>query len=131
MVEELAAKKFEGTITRFSHALDDATKTMLAEIELPNPDGILLPGMYANVRITVERKPDVLVLPADAVLVEKGRSSVFTVVDNKAKRVTVKTGFNDNGVVEILDGVKAGDSVILIGKQAISDGQPVIVAEGK
>jgi membrane fusion protein (multidrug efflux system) len=111
--------------------LDDATKTMLAEIELANPDGVLLPGMYANVKITVERKSDVIVLPADAVLVEKGRNSVFTVVDNKAKRLTVKTGFNDNGIVEIVDGIKSGDSVILIGKQVLTDGQPVTVAEGK
>jgi RND family efflux transporter MFP subunit len=127
MVEELLSAKIEGTITRFSHALDESTKTMLAEIELPNPDGSLRPGMYANVRITVERKPDALLLPVDAVLFEKGRTSVFTIADNKAKRSTVKTGFNDNGSVEILDGVKLGDSVIVIGKQVITDGQPVKV----
>jgi multidrug efflux pump subunit AcrA (membrane-fusion protein) len=63
------------------------------------------------------------------VLFEKGRSSVFTVADNKAKRITVKTGFNDNGSVEILDGVKLGDSVIVIGKQVIADGQPVKVGD--
>jgi membrane fusion protein (multidrug efflux system) len=129
MVEELVSAKIEGTITRFSHALDEATKTMLAEIELPNPDGTLRPGMYANVRITVERKLEALVLPTDAVLFEKGRTSVFTVADNKAKRTTVKTGFNDNGWVEILDGVKLGDSVIVIGKQVIADGQPVKVGD--
>jgi membrane fusion protein (multidrug efflux system) len=129
MVEELLSAKIEGAITRFSHALDEATKTMLAEIELPNPDGALRPGMYANVRITVERKPDALILPSDAVLFEKGRTSVFSVADNKAKRTTVKTGFNDNGWVEILDGVKLGDSVIVIGKQVIADGQPVKVGD--
>jgi membrane fusion protein (multidrug efflux system) len=125
MVEELVSAKIEGTITRFSHALDEVTKTMLAEIELPNPDGNLRPGMYANTRITVERKPEALVLPTDAVLFEKGRTSVFIVADNKAKRITVKTGFNDNGWVEIVDGVKLGDTVIVIGKQVIADGQPV------
>jgi membrane fusion protein (multidrug efflux system) len=129
MVEELPTARVEGTLTRFSHALDESTKTMLAEIELPNPDGTLRPGMYANARITVERKPDALILPVDAVLFEKGRSSVFTVADNKAKRITVKTGFNDNGSVEILDGVKLGDSVIVIGKQVIADGQPVKVGD--
>ena len=125
VVEELPAAKIEGTVTRFSHALDEATKTMLAEIELPNADGDLRPGMYANVRITVERKPEALVLPSDAVLIERGRTSVFTVAENKARRITVKTGFNDNGSVEILDGVKMGDLVIVIGKQVIADGQPV------
>jgi membrane fusion protein, multidrug efflux system len=128
-VEELPSAKIDGTLTRFSHALDEATKTMLAEIELPNPDGTLRPGMYASARITVERKPDALILPTEAVLFEKGRTSVFTVADGKAKRVTVNTGFNDNGVVEILDGVKLGDSVIAIGKQVIADGQPVKVGD--
>jgi membrane fusion protein (multidrug efflux system) len=129
LVEELASAKIEGTVTRFSHALDDETKTMLAEIELPNPDGTVRPGMYATVRITVERKLDATVLPTEAVLFEKGRTSVFTVADNKAKRITVKTGFNDIGWVEILDGVKVGDSVIVIGKQVIADGQSVKVGE--
>jgi membrane fusion protein (multidrug efflux system) len=130
-VEELPLAKIEGTLTRFSHALDEATKTMLAEIELPNPDGNLRPGMYATVRITVERKPEATVLPVEAFLVEKTRSSVFTVTDNKAKRVTVKTGFNDNGMVEILEGVKPGDAVVQIGKQSIADGQSVKIMEGK
>ena len=129
MVEELPSAKIDGTLTRFSHALDDATRTMLAEIELPNPEGALRPGMYANVRITVERKSDALILPTDAVLFERGRTSVFTMADNKARRTTVKTGFNDNGSVEMLDGVKLGDSVIVIGKQVIADGQPVKVSD--
>jgi len=129
MVEELPSAKIEGTLTRFSHALDDATKTMLAEIELLNPESTLRPGMYANARITIERKSDALILPTDALLFERGRTSVFNVGDNKAKRTTVKTGFNDNGWVEILDGIKLGDSVIIIGKQVIADGQPVKVGE--
>ena len=127
----LPGKSFEGTVTRFAQALDDATKTMLAEVELPNPAGELRPGMYASARITVERKPDSLVLPAEALYVEKTRTSVFTVADGKAKRVTVKTGFNDGGVVELLDGVKDGDKVILVGKQTLADGQAVNVTEAK
>ena len=130
-VEELKESPFEATITRFSHALDEATKTMLAEIELPNPKGDLRPGMYANVRIIVERKPECLIIPTEALLVEKGRNSVFTVADNKAKRATVKTGFNDGGWVEILDGAKLNDRVILLGKQPPTDGQPVTIAEAK
>jgi membrane fusion protein (multidrug efflux system) len=130
-VEELKESPFQGTVTRFSHALDEATKTMLAEIELPNPKGDLRPGMYANVRIIVERKPDCLIIPVEALLVEKARNSVFTIADNKAKRVTVKTGFNDGGSVEILDGVKLDDRVILLGKQPPTDGQPVTVTEAK
>jgi membrane fusion protein (multidrug efflux system) len=130
-VDELPGRAFDGTITRFAHALDDATKTMLAEIELPNPDAALRPGMYATVRIVVETKPNALVVPAEALLVEKTRNSVFTVADSKAKRVTVKTGFNDAGWVEILEGVELSTPVILLGKQTLADGQPVTVTEAK
>ena len=129
--ESLPGRTIYGTITRFAQALDEATKTMLAEIELPNPAGELRPGLYVSTRIIVERKPDALVLPAEALFVEKTRSSVFTVADGKAKRVTVKTGFNDGGVVEMLDGIKLDDAVILVGKQTLVDGQAVNVTEAK
>jgi membrane fusion protein (multidrug efflux system) len=87
--------------------------------------------MYAHVRIVVETKQGALLVPTDAVLAEKTRSSVFTVADNKAKRLTVKTGFNDSGWIEILDGLNPEHTVILIGKQTLTDGQPVTVVEGK
>jgi membrane fusion protein (multidrug efflux system) len=87
--------------------------------------------MYAHVRIVVETKPGALLLPTDAVLAEKTRSSVFTVADNKAKRLTVKIGLNDAGWMEILDGLNPEQPVILVGKQTLTDGQPVTVVEGK
>ena len=130
-VEELKDGPLEGTITRYAHALDEATKTMLAEIELPNPKGDLRPGMYASVRIIVERKPDALIIPAEALFVEKTRTSVFTIADNKVKRLTVKTGFNDGGWVEILEGLTLDQRVVLLGKQPLTDGQPITIAEAK
>jgi membrane fusion protein (multidrug efflux system) len=130
-VEELSGRVFEGGVTRYANALDDATKTMLAEIELLNPSGQLRPGMYATLRIVVESKPEALVVPTEALVVEKTRNSVFTVADGKARRVTVKTGFNDAGWVEVLDGLSLNDTVILVGKQALNDGQAVNVSEAK
>jgi membrane fusion protein (multidrug efflux system) len=130
-VEELPATSCEGVITRFSHALDRATKTMLAEIELPNPKGDLRPGMYALVRIVVERKTDSLIIPSEALVVEKTGHSVFTIADNKARRLGIKIGFNDQGRVEVIEGLQAGQPVILLGKQSLADGQPVTVLEAK
>jgi len=131
IVEELPGRVFEGAITRYSRALDEATKTMLAEIELANPQGDLRPGMYASARIIVERRPDALVIPSDALVVEKTRNTAFTVADGKAKRVTIKAGFNDGGWVEVLDGLKLDEAVILAGKQALNDGHAVSVTEAK
>jgi membrane fusion protein (multidrug efflux system) len=130
-VEELPQKSFPGSVTRFAYALDPATKTMLAEIELANPDGDLRPGMYASVQMELERKHDALLLPTAAVLVEKSGTSVFLVVDGKAKKTPVHTGFADGTHFEIVDGVKPDQPVILVGKQPLQDGQAVHATEGK
>ena len=128
-VEELPGRTFQGSVTRFTNALDEATKTMLTEIELPNGDHSLRPGMYATVRLAVERKPNALLVPRDAVVVEKAGSFVYTVVEGHAHKTPVHTGFSDGVNVELTDGVRAGDPVILVGKQALNDGQAVTIGK--
>ena len=130
-VGELPGRAFPGKVTRYSHALDEATKTMLTEIEIPNPEAELLPGMYASVKIAVQRKGEALLLPAESIVLEKNKASVFLVAESKARKVPVKTGFNDGISVEILEGLNPADRVVLLGKQALTDGQPVHVVESK
>ena len=131
LVDELPGRAFAGSVTRFSQALDDATKTMLAEIDLPNPKRELRPGMYATVKLDVEKHTDALLVPVEAVAFEKAGTSVFIVTDGKAKRIPVKTGFNDGASVEMLDGLLANQPVILVGKRTLNNDQPVNVAEAK
>ena len=130
-VEELPGRVFDGSITRFAYALDEATKTMMAEVEIPNPDHALRPGMYANCQIGLEKKMDAQLLPAGALITEKNRSFVFACRDGKAVRVPVKTGFDDGISVEILDGLKPDDAVIVVGKQSVTDGQTVNATEAR
>jgi membrane fusion protein, multidrug efflux system len=129
-VDELPGRSFSGTVTRFAQALDES-KTMLVEIDLPNPKAQLLPGMYAVAKLAMETKPEALLLPVEAVAMEKAGNSVFIVEQGKAKKIPVKTGFNDGSNVEITDGVTEGQSVILIGKQTLATGQPVQISEAK
>jgi RND family efflux transporter MFP subunit len=131
MMEELPGRTFTGSVTRFAHALDPATKTMLTEIEIPNPGGELRPGAYASVQLEVERKSDALLVPVQALLVEKAGTSVFTVAEGKAKKTPVQTGFNDGVNVELTAGLSPDQAVILIGKLTLNDGQPVNPAEVK
>ncbi len=130
-VSELPGRVFESRVTRIAYALDDATKNMAAEIEIPNPDLELRPGMYASVKIDLQRKSDAILVPSEAIITEKNQSSVFTVVDGKVRKAAVKTGFDDGISVELLDGVTPNDLVILAGKQSISDGQQVHAMEVK
>ena len=124
-VEELPGREFTGNVTRFEYALDQTTKTMIAEIEIANPDCALRPGMYVTVKLRVERKIEALLAPVGAVLMEKIGSSVFTVDDGKAKKIPVQTGFNDDTNVEIVSGIQSGQAVILLGNQTLNNGQPV------
>jgi len=126
-VEGLPGRAFAGNVSRFSYALEEQSKTMLAEIELPNPQFELRPGMYATVKIGLERKADALLVPVDALLFEKAGASVFTIANNKAKKVPVKTGFNDGANAQILTDLKPDQSVILLRKKTLVDGQPVQV----
>ena len=129
-LEELPDRKFSGTVTRFAHALDQATKTMLTELELPNPGGELRPGCYATVRLEVERKPEALLIPLAGLVTEKSGTYVFTAADGKARKTPVKTGFKDGVNVEVLD-LKPDQRVVLVGKQTLTDSQPVSVTEAK
>jgi len=130
-VDGLPGRSFDGDITRFSYALDEATKTMLAEVELPNAKLELRPGMYATVKIGIERKQEALLAPAEALVTEKTGAFVFTVVDSRARKVPVKIGFNDGTNVEIVSGLTPGQALIVVGKQTLNDGQAVKATEGK
>lgn len=130
-LEELPGRTFSASVTRFAYALDEATKTMLTEIELPNPTGDLRPGMYASVQLEVEHKPEALLLPAAAVLTEKAGAFVFLVADGKAKKTPVRIGFSDGVNVEITAGVEPGQPVILTRNQTLNDGQAVAATEAK
>jgi len=91
----------------------------------------LRPVRLGPASVEVERKPDALLLPVQALAAEKAGTFVFTVADGKAKKAAVKTGFNDGTNVEITDGVKPGEPVIRVGRQTLTDSQPVSASEAK
>jgi membrane fusion protein, multidrug efflux system len=130
-VEGLAAKTFEAKVSRMSYALDDATKTMLIEADLPNPDLALRPGMYATVKVGVEKHTDALLIPADALVMEKANAFTFVADGGKAKKTAVKIGFNDGAKVEVLTGLTGSEAAILVGKMTLTDGAAVNATEAK
>jgi membrane fusion protein (multidrug efflux system) len=129
--ESLPGKTFEGTVSRQSYALDEATRLALVEADLPNPELTLRPGMYATIKIGVEKHSDALLIQSGALMTEKSGASVFVVNNGKAKKTPVKTGFKDGAQVEIASGISPGDAVILLGKVTLNDGQSVNVVEAK
>src|ERR1051326_2470138 len=125
----MSGRLFDGSVTRFSQALDDASKAMLAEIDLQNPKHELRPGMFATVKLGVEKHTNTLLVPMDAVAFEKAGTSVFTVADGRTKKLPVKTGFNDGASVEILDGLAQEQQIVLLGKMTLNNGQAVTISQ--
>jgi membrane fusion protein (multidrug efflux system) len=124
-LDEFAGRTFQGTVSRFANALDEGTKTMLTEIDLDNTSGVLRAGMYASVKMEMERKPNALLLPSDAIAFEKAGTFAYLVTNGVVHKAPVKTGFRDGANVEVTDGVPTGAVVARVGKQALTDGQSV------
>ncbi len=129
--EAMPGKTFKGTVSRTSGALDEASRSLLVEADLPNADLALRPGMYATIKIGVEQHKETLLVPAAALVREKAAGFLFTFVDGKAVRGPVKYGFNDGTNVEILEGLAEGARVIVPGKVALVSGQAVTAVEAR
>lgn len=130
-VEGLAGKTFDTKVSRLSYALDDASRTMLVEADLPNPELVLRPGMYALVKIGVEKHTNALLIPVDALAMEKANAFAFVADGGKAKKTAIKIGFNDGAKVEVLSGLTGNESVILVGKMSLADGAAINAVEAK
>lgn len=125
LAEAAGAKPYATQLTRLSGVLENPSKTMLIESVLPNPDGALKPGMYANVRLGIETHRGVRLLPLTAVIMEKAVATAYVHEAGKARRRVLKAGFNDGANLEILDGLKPDEDVLVVGTATLTDGQAV------
>jgi RND family efflux transporter MFP subunit len=124
-VESLKGKPFTGTISRSTQKVDEDTRTMIMEIEVPNPKLELVPGMYATVVLKVERRPQALVIPTEAVSTDK-KTSVYVVNhEQKIEERTVTLGLETPGKYEVLAGLKDGELVVLGSRSQFKPGQKV------
>ena len=124
-VPENPDRTFPGKVTRFAHALAPGTRTLLTEIDIPNPDGALRPGMYVTVELHIPRKNPSIMVPADA-LVFNGDGLHVAVAKNGTAHFHKVTVARDFGAeVEVRDGIKPGDDVILKPAVTLADGSKV------
>jgi RND family efflux transporter MFP subunit len=124
-VPEMPDRTFPGEVTRIADALQQGTRTLLVEIDVPNPDGALTPGIYCTVELQIPRKTPSLLIPANAILFNQGGLQVG-VVENNIVHIRKISVARDLGTqVEVRDGVKAGDQVILNPTVDLMDGSQV------
>ncbi len=128
-VPELPGRVFEGKVARNSVALDAASRTMLAEVDVPNPDGALRAGLYVNVEFGIPRTSPTVVVPAEALLFNADGMRVAEVDDQGKIRLRPVSIYRDYGTtVELRDGLQGGERVALTPPADIADGQQVKVA---
>jgi RND family efflux transporter MFP subunit len=124
-VPEMPNRTFPGKVTRISDALQQGTRTLLVEIDVPNPDWALTSGIYCTVELHIPRKVPSLVVPAPALIFNRNGLQV-AVDENGVVRLHKVTVARDLGTeIEVRDGVKAGDEAILNPMVNIADGNPV------
>lgn len=115
----------QGKIARYARKLDDATRTMSAEVDLDNSDLSLTPGIYANVDLRLDARENVLVLPPQAVSGKENSTVLRVNANNKTEECPVKLGLQAKDKVEIVSGLVEGDSVVFGSRSALSPGATV------
>ena len=127
---EGAAGSHQGRVVRLSPAIDEANRTLLVETEVSNASHSLRPGTFARAEIVASSSQRALMLPAAAVVTFAGIDRVFIVQDGQAVEKRVRTGRHNDAGVEILEGVSAGDKVV-IEPGNLTDGEKVTDASGQ
>ena len=130
-LEAVKGNAVEAKVSRLAYALDETTRTMLVEADVANPGLTLRPGQYATIKVGVEKHTDALLIPVEALVMEKTNAFAFLAAEGKAKKTAIKIGFNDGARVEVLSGLEPTAAVILVGKLALADAQPINAVEQK
>ena len=132
-VDAFPSESFEGRVARIAPILDPATRTAEIEIEVPNPDFRLKPGMYARVSLVVGTKSRALVVPREAVIVRTSARGVFRVDAGggapTAQFVSLVIGLEDELHVEVVEGLAEGDRVVTTGAAGLQHGDPILLAD--
>jgi len=124
-VPELPDREFPGKVTRIADALQPGTRTLLTEVDIPNPDGALTPGIYCTIELHIPRKTPSLSVPADAIIFNRNGMQVAVVSNGKAEIRKVGVTRDLGTRVEVDRGIKAGEQVILNPPVTLVDGSKV------
>ena len=133
VADALPDESYAGIIEAINPRVDASGRSLELRAKLGNPGQRLKPGMFARVRVIVGSRPDALLVPEEAVVPLGDDFFVFRVVDSKAERVLVKLGIRREAQVELTEGVKAGDRIVVSGQLRLArDGMSVrVIGKGQ
>jgi RND family efflux transporter MFP subunit len=137
-------ERFQGKVTRNARSLDARARTLRTEIDLPNPEGKLLPGMYVQATITVQH-PNVWTLPTAAVSTEGDQTFCYRVENGRVFRTPLQIGLRGGELIEVLkklvpaaspgeegrwEEITGGEEIAATGLALLADGQPIRPSQG-
>ncbi len=120
-----------GKVDSIDSVLDTNGRALTLRLRIPNPRGVLKPGMFVKTKLVLSEREGAVMIPDETVSAQGRDMIVYKVDEGKAVRTVVKTGVRQLGKIEIVEGLKEGDTIIQAGLQRINrDGQPVRVVQG-
>lgn len=128
-VDALPGQTFSGKVYAMEPVVDLATRGALVRARIPNSSGRLKPGMFARVSADLGSRPNAVVVPEQAVLPKGGKAFIYKVVEGKAELTPVELGRRSPGQVEVVSGIKAGDTIVVDGLLKLKPGAPVAPVE--
>lgn len=131
VVREYPDRTFEGKVVRNAASLDATSRTMLVEVEVPNPDGLLLPGLYSTVHFwLVNQSPPIVVLDSSVIVLDGAPQIAIVDKDDVVQIRKVRLGRDFGRTVEVLTGCEEGDRIILNPSDLLKNGARVRVRTG-
>jgi len=126
-------RQWTGRVTRIGVAADTASGSYPVRVEVNNPEGALLAGMRAAVEVELRRVPDAVVVIRDQVIAREGRDAAFVVVEKEGKTLVearpLTLGARDGQHLHVLEGLQAGELLVVVGQHSLGDGSEVAIVE--
>ena len=130
-IDALPDNRFDGEVARVAPEIDPTSGTFRVTVALANEERRLKPGMFARVDVRIDRRPDALLTPLDAVITRRDESSLFVVEEGAVERRSVVTGYVSDGNIEILSGVNEGEWVVTTGHEGLRSGARVQIVDDR
>jgi multidrug efflux pump subunit AcrA (membrane-fusion protein) len=130
-VDAYPDREFSGIVTLISPTLNSLTRTAGVEITIPNLNHLLKPGMFAEVNLKIGRTENLVLIPRQAIIAERGKKKVFVIKAGKAEERWVEIGFNDENLTYIKNGLNPLDSLVTLGQSQLQSGDKVRVVKGE
>ena len=124
-IDAVPGRSFSGEVYAVAPIVDPKSRSLMVRARVPNRDGTMRPGMFAQIHLATEERPDALMIPEEALFTRGQDKFVYRVVDGIVVDSPVTTGHRQRGLVEVVEGLSPGDTVITAGQTKVRPGMPV------